>query len=361
MAHERKRFGAEKMNRFAHRLIVIGALLAMFSCTTTRRFQTHWAKLPAVPDAEGFGGSFAGVSHGALIVAGGANMVGDKWGTNFHKQWYDSVFVLENPQSQWRVAGKLPHSLGYGVSITTDDGVVVIGGSDSTNHYADVFGLSFENGELKFISLPALPQACANFCGAKVGNTIYVAGGLEAPSATHAMRTFWALDLAAPRLQWTELSPWPGPERMLAVAGVLHGEFYLVSGARLKLDRNGRIIRAYLKDAYSYSPAKGWRRIADVPRAVTAAPSPAISAQQLLIVSGDDGSKADLPLGPSHPGFSRDMLGYDAEIDRWSVVDRLPFGRATAPIVEWRGNAVIVMGEIRPRERTAEVWWRKGR
>ncbi len=355
----------DAMNRCAHRRVSITGfclfvLIAFASCTTphrTGRNEMTWTKLPSIPDAEGFAGSFAGVSHGALILAGGANMVGDKWGTNFHKQWSDSVFVLESPQSQWHFGGKLPHPIGYGVSITTDDGLICIGGSDSRGHYPDVFRLSWQNGEVHVATLPALPKPCANCCGARIEQTIYVAGGLEFPGATNTMKTFCALDLSAEKLQWVEVPPWPGSDRMLAVAGVLRGEFYLVSGARLKSGAQGKVTREYLKDAYAYSPKKGWRKIADVPQAVTAAPSPVISTEQLLIVSGDDGSKTDLPPSPAHPGFSHDVLAYDVEMNRWSVVGQVPFSRATAPVVEWNGHVVVPMGEVRPRERTTEVWW----
>ncbi|MDB6058824.1 MAG: Kelch repeat-containing protein [Verrucomicrobiales bacterium] len=351
------------MNRFDKICLSCVACLALLLVTSCASFERStgaelsWQHLPSIPDAEGFAGTFAGVSHGALIAAGGANIVGDKWSTNFHKVWYDSVFVLENPRSQWRVAGKLPHPLGYGVSITTDDGLICIGGSDSTTHYPETFRLLWTNGAIKVASLPPLPKPCANFCGAKVGSTIYVAGGVESPTATNVMKTFWALDLAAEKLKWVELPPWPGSERMLAVAGVLRGEFYLVSGALLKVDAQGKTVREYLKDAYAFSPANGWRKIVDVPRAVTAAPSPALSTEQLLIMSGDDGANINVPPGPSHPGFSHDVLGYDVELNKWTVVAQLPFGRATAPVVEWNGHAVIPMGEVRPRERTSEVWW----
>src|SRR5438093_9315311 len=84
----------------------------------------RWEKLPPIPDPEGFAAPFAGVSGGALIVAGGANITGDKWADVFHKTWYDFAFVLEQPDGAWRTGFKLPHPLGYGVSITTRDGVV---------------------------------------------------------------------------------------------------------------------------------------------------------------------------------------------------------------------------------------------
>src|SRR5438093_9143223 len=83
----------------------------------------RWEKLPPIPDPEGFAAPFAGVSGGALIVAGGANIVGDKWQEPFVKKWYDSVFVLEKPDGQWRTGFKLPRPLGYGVSVTADDSI----------------------------------------------------------------------------------------------------------------------------------------------------------------------------------------------------------------------------------------------
>lgn len=320
----------------------------------------HWEKLPPIPDAEGFAGAFAGTDHGSLIVAGGANIVGDKWGKDFKKVWYDSVFILENPNVAWRTGFKLPRPLGYGVSVSTKDGIVCIGGSDANRHYADVFQMSWRDGNLNFKTLPSLPKPCANFCGAILGETIYVAGGIETPSATTALKTFWKLDLSKTNPQWEELEPWPGPERMLAVAGVANGSFYLFSGTKLKMGADGKPAREYLRDAYRFTPGKGWERLADLPRATVAAPSPAVMAvDKLLIFSGDDGTKTDFQPVSAHPGFSRDVLAFDVKNNSWSIAGEVPFSRATAPVVEWRDHAVIINGEARPRERTSEVWWTK--
>ncbi|MDB6125229.1 MAG: Kelch repeat-containing protein [Pedosphaera sp.] len=319
----------------------------------------RWERLPSIPEAEGFAGSFAGVSGGALVVAGGANIAGDKWGTNYQKVWYDSVFVLEQPEGAWRTGFKLPHSLGYGVSISTKGGMVCIGGSDANRHYADVFWLKWHNGKLDFSSLPSLPKPCANFCGAIIGNTIYVAGGLETPADTEALKTFWSLDLSAMNPRWKELESWPGPGRMLAVAGVHNGAFYLISGASLEPNAEGKPVRHYLRDTYCYKPGRGWKRLADLPRAAVAAPSPVGMGGSLLVFSGDDGTKVDfLPLF-RHPGFSCELLAYEEKSDSWSVVGEVPFSRATTTVVDWRGHIVVPMGEVRPRERTPEVWWAK--
>ena len=317
-----------------------------------------WEKLPAIPDAEGFAAPFAGVSNRALIVAGGANIAGEKWGGTIRKQWHDSVFVLENSDGEWRGGFHLPRALGYGVSVTTERGVVCIGGSDSQRHCADVFLLEWRGGRIVTTALPALPKPCANACGALVGKVIYVAGGIETPDATSAMKTFWKLDLAAAEPRWEALDPWPGPERMLAVAGVIGESFCIFSGARLSAGADGKPVREYLRDAYRFTPGKGWKRIADLPRAAVAAPSPALhgSGERLLIVSGDDGSKVNFTPVRDHPGFSRDVIAYDPERDVWSRAGQVPFSRATVAVVHWLGRDVIPNGEVRPRVRTPEVW-----
>ena len=89
---------------------------------------------------------------------------------------------------------------------------------------------------------------------------------------------------------------------MLSVAGELHGSFYLFSGARLKAGPRGKAVREYLRDAYRFTPGQGWRRLADLPCAAVAAPSPAAAAgNSLLIFSGDDGTHVDFQSVERHP------------------------------------------------------------
>jgi N-acetylneuraminic acid mutarotase len=144
---------------------------------------------------------------------------------------------------------------------------------------------------------------------------------------------------------------------MLAVSGASSGEFFLFSGAKLSSDTAGKPIRHYLKDAYRFTTHEGWKRIADLPRAATAAPSPAIRHNgQFLIVSGDDGTQVNFVPKPAHPGFPKDVLAYDPSTDRWSRLADSPLSRATAPVIEWNGMAVIPNGETKPGYRTPEVW-----
>lgn len=319
----------------------------------------QWSRLPSIPDKEGFAGAFAGESGGALLVAGGANFPDKRPWEGGTKVWYDTVFVLEKPDGQWRPGGKLPQALGYGVALTYKDTVICVGGSGPKGHSRAVFRLHWTKGALETESLPPLPRPCANLSGALSDNTVYVAGGIEAPDSTKALNTFWSLDLARPEQGWRELPSWPGSERMLATAGTLDGVFYLFGGTALTAGPDGKPVRLWLKDAYRYSAARGWQRLADLPRVSVAAPSPApVLAGQLLVLGGDDGAQVNA-LPSAHTGFPRDILAFDPAKNTWRKFGEVPFSLVTTPATQWRGAIVVPGGERMPGIRSTEVWMAK--
>jgi N-acetylneuraminic acid mutarotase len=192
--------------------------------------------------------------------------------------------------------------------------------------------------------------------GALVGRTIYVAGGLDRPDATRAQPAFFALELDHPAAGWHELPSWPGAERMLATAGGAGDAFYLFSGARLVADGQGKTAREWLRDAYRYHPADGWKRLADLPRVAVAAPSPALLRDgRLLVIGGDDG--AQVAVAPTaHTGFPRDGLAYDPVSNSWSRAGEVPFSLVTTTLTVWRDQVVIPGGEATPGVRSPRVW-----
>ena len=193
----------------------------------------RWSQLPPLPDPVGVAGAFAGVSDGKLFVAGGANFPDKMPWQGGQKIWLDTVYALDQTNSHWRVVGKLPRPLAYGVSLTTKHGVLCIGGSDAMRHYADTFLLTETNGKIVIRSLPSLPVPLANAAGALVGQVAYVAGGAETPGEQAALNRVFALDLAASKPEWRELPPCPGEARILAAAGATADAFYLLGGAAL--------------------------------------------------------------------------------------------------------------------------------
>jgi N-acetylneuraminic acid mutarotase len=316
-----------------------------------------WKQLPPIPEPLGVAAPFAGVSGGALIVAGGANFpAGMPW-EGGGKVWHDRVWVLERPDGVWREAGKLPRPLAYGLSVTHRDSVVCAGGSDAERHHAEVFRLRWKDGGLTAEPLPALPIALSGASGALVRDTFFVACGAELPGEKVATNRAFALDLAVPNPAWRELPPLPGKPRLLAAAAAHGGAFHVLGGAALEPDASGKIARVYLREAWSYAETKGWQRLADLPKSSVAAPSPApVSRGRILLLAGDDGSRVGFQPPEKHPGFPRTILAYDPALDRWSEAGETPAPRATVPCVEWQGMFVVPSGEMRPGVRSPEVW-----
>ena len=313
-------------------------------------------QLPPLPDLEGFAGMFAGVSRGRLFAAGGSNFPNKKPWDGGTKVWYDTVFVLDCPDGKWQVAGKLLRKLAHGVSAQIDDGLLCAGGADGDQHYPDCFMLEWTEGNPTTRKLPALPRACAYAGGIRLGDMVFIAGGIETPDATSAMKTFWALDLKKPDAGWKALDSWPGPGRILPVMASHAGVLYLFSGAELSAGKDGKPVRTYLRDAYAFTPGKGWKKLADLPRAAAGAPSPAPTVGgRIRVISGDDGTMVGFEPRAKHPGFPRDVLAYDPKTDRWETTTDVTISRATAPVVEWNGRPVIVGGEVRPGIRTPDV------
>ncbi|WP_145931874.1 N-acetylneuraminate epimerase [Yersinia bercovieri] len=103
--------------------------------------ELKWQQLPDLIGVEkgaaqeGLAGAFSGVSHNAVLVAGGANFPG-AWQQfsagqlyahkGLKKQWQQEVYAQVD--GQWQLAGKLPQPLGYGVSIQDNNRVILVGG-----------------------------------------------------------------------------------------------------------------------------------------------------------------------------------------------------------------------------------------
>src|SRR5262245_6597102 len=204
--------------------VCVLGILGLSGISSTYCFDLpQWERLPPLPDKEGFAGAFAGIQNGSLWVAGVANFPGKKPWDGGQKFWHDTIFALDKPAGEWRVIGKLPRPLAYGVSVTHPRGLICIGGSDASQHYDSAFLLKWTKGQVEIESLPALPQRVANGCGALVRDRIYVAGGSGAPDATTALSTFYSLDLSKTSPAWEELETWPGAGRILATAGARDG------------------------------------------------------------------------------------------------------------------------------------------
>ena len=263
-----------------------------------------WTQLPAIPNPFGLGGPNAGIHNGALIVAGGANFpsgppwkVGDQ--PSGSKVWHEAIYVLEQGDTTWRDGFKLPRPLAYAATVSTDEGIYLLGGETfekspvsvsgdtvTANHpTANVILLSWDANtkqlQVTDNALPPLPRACQYHRAVILDRVIYVtASHARSPrSQMLDVISFWALDLdQRPRKRrWKQLPPWPGPARekmALAVQdvnidGTLTSCLFMISGATWMKDRHGKMDLTrfrFFTDAYRYHPGTNqWQVMASLP------------------------------------------------------------------------------------------------
>jgi N-acetylneuraminic acid mutarotase/peroxiredoxin len=316
-----------------------------------------WRQLASLPDPVGVAGSFAGVSGTTILVAGGANFPERLPWEGGRKAWHDRVWALDDVSGGWRPVGHLPRPLAYGVSVTGPCGVVCVGGSDDRQHHAESFCIRLADGGVRVETLPSLPRPVANACGAVVGTTLYVCGGTESPEATRPLAAVWSLDLAAEKSTWRQLEDCPGGPRMLATAAAVGDGLFVCGGADLKPAAE-RPERIYRRDAWLYRPGRGWKRLADPPQPIVAAPSPApvLGSGEVVVLGGDTGEHVGFQPPERHPGFSRRLLAYDPRQDRWRDLPPAAVARVTVPVVRWGEQWLLLSGEARPGVRSPEVW-----
>ena len=383
----------------------------------------EWKSLPDLPGGFGVAGPFAGTHNDTLIIAGGANFPdGVPWrptadGGTSAKVYYDTIHVVTKDGADYSIAeakAKLPQVLGYGVSISTTDGVLCIGGEwrkDGVTHRsAKVFALSFTDEQVVVDeNYPPLPEVTTAAAGALVGKTIYIAGGDSGEGAT---QNFWSLDLTkrdTDDFKWVKLPPWDGPARthLLASAQSDGGTdcLYIFSG-RMK-DAQGRW--HMLSDAHKYNLKSGkWKKVNNIqtkgdaqPRCVMAGTAASVGTNSLLLFGGANGKRfitleslsaqitaakaagneqvaaaldaEKQKIQDAHDGFSRDILLYNTVTDQWQkfadfeessrsatapgATERVPIGsHVTTTAVHWGNSIIIPTGESSPGIRTKNIW-----
>ena len=315
----------------------------------------QWEKLPALP--EGLGGQFAGTDGDVFIIAGGSNFPVSLFqgGT---KRWISDIIALEPDANKWTNAGAFDEPAAYGVSISTDDGLICIGGANSERHLDTVVRLRWADGRVQQEKMPSIPRSCAYGGGGIIDNVIYVTCGQESPDSKQAMNQLWSYDLTKNESHWEECEPLPGPPRILQATAVQNGGIFVFSGAELIIDDEGKTSRKYLTDSYMYIPGQGWQERNPIPSATVAAPAIGFGASHVFIFGGDDGSlfHTALALGENHPGFSRTIYAYDTITDSYTSYAKLPETYVTTPVTDYRGKILIAGGEDRPGHRGENVY-----
>lgn len=297
---------------------------------------------------------FMGVHNEVLIVAGGF-LHGDsaeapgtiplRSRTIFiGKKGEEGKYEWEhNPQRDLDVP------LSAGISITTPEGVMCVGGMDKWEGGSLVRLLRWEPEVLgtRITGIPSLPFSSAGCAGAAIGSVVYIAGGGEA-------KQFCRMDLSIPEVErsWEMLPSWPGPARSGMSAGVqgngYTSTFYLFGGKQVGAENE------FLHDGYAFDPATStWKSLSPlevkgVPYVIHDVATVPAGVHHLLVLGGK-------PEGA--PGnFALEILAFHTITQTWTVVDTAPAGFVSATPAAWIGGSIAIPGE-RNRAGTPGALW----
>ena len=321
---------------------------------------------------KGVSALYAGVIDGHLIMAGGCNFPDVPAADGGKKSYYQDVYtapLTEDTFLDWKKIGVLPEAAAYGVSISTEKGLICVGGNTAGRSLSDVFLLSLQEDTLKTDTLPSLPVTMDNMAGAMLGHSLYVVGGnVNGIPSSH----MYSLDLSETSRGWKKEPDIPGGPRVQPVCAVQGGKLYVWSGFAPAFGNREASLSV---DGYAYSPErKEWTPVA-APRDAhgneislgggVAAPY----GDGLILCAG--GVHKDIFLKAlqgiytgkeylSHPAawyrFNRNLMLYHPQTDEWTTLGEYEQGaRAGAALVSQDGCHYIINGELKPGIRTNEI------
>lgn len=325
----------------------------------------------------GVSAAFAGIADGHILKAGGCNFPVNPMAPDSKKKFYQAIYEIipdGNGIPRTEKIGMLPAAMAYGASVSTSDGLAIIGGTTAEKSLSTVYIINVDNDNKAVVtSLPSLPVTADNTAATWLDGKIYVAGGNVDGVPSNAL---FMLDIKNLAKGWKRLADFPGNPRVQPVMAALvnakgQPRLYLWGGFAGK----GNNRKASLEtDGLEYNPISGkWRRIAG-PKTEsgeeisTAGGTASTLPDGRIIVTG--GVNKDIFLAAlsnqspdylSHPiewyRFNSRVLVFDPLTEKWILLtEDKDTARAGATAVVLPDETIILIGgELKPRIRTPRI------
>ena len=264
----------------------------------------RWDVLTELPVANGeqiqpgVAGAFSGVHNDCLIVAGGANFPAAAPWDGGTKVYHDAVYAMVRKEGQVRwipQSVKLPAKLAYGVTLSTEHGLICIGGEspDGEGHVLpqkEVFVLTWDaateevgvsrklmaegDDPEEILPLPNLSVPLANMAATRYNDQVFLLGGQTPEGYSDRM---WYLRLnrrirakgtnpnAPNRLIWRDKPMFEQAKRSHCMALLqndgIHDSLWLLSGRRKSAEGKWEL----LTDVHKYNLQTGtWLNMGDI-------------------------------------------------------------------------------------------------
>lgn len=322
---------------------------------------------------QGTSAAFAGIVDDQMVMAGGSNFPDVPAYKGGKKVYYDVILAQQG--GWWKTVGRLPQPLAYGASAQVPDGLVCLGGQDSTGvatrtayvissvmiadavSAATQVGTLTGKGETIVKHLPELPEPMAECAAAYNDGYIYIAGG----------RTHHFYRLAYPDGRtWEQLPDVPGDLRVQPCAtfqkdGFGAMQFVLAGG----YDPERKTVSS---TAHLYNiRTRAWSTSSPAPVGICGAQAVRLGASFVMVMGGVNdsifthairGEYGDdyLTHNQQWYRFRSEVLVYNLITDSWAVLPgHEGLARAGAMVVPFEGNWYSLGGELKPGIRSGST------
>lgn len=368
-----------KIKRLVFSAICVGGMLLLGAChpTASNTQELSIEKMTGFPSEDscflkGVSALYAGVLDGRLIMAGGCNFPHVPVADGGKKVFYDGIYSAPLNGSttlEWKQIGQLAEASAYGVTISTEKGLICVGGNTSDRSLSDVFRLSLQGDEVKTDTLPSLPVTIDNMAGALLDNVIYIVGGNVngVPSSS-----VYSLNLGNLDEGWKQEADVPGNPRVQPVCASSQGKLYVWGGFSTATEGKEATLSV---DGYAYAPeTKEWKQVATpvdesgTPVSLGGGVALPLGENAVLCAGGVNKDIFLQALQGIHKGkeylsrpvewyrFNRKLLKYDAKADQWTCLGDYEQGaRAGAAMVSDGSYHYIINGELKPGIRTKDI------
>ncbi len=378
------------MKKIQNAVILMLIVITFIPCFGQEIPKLSITDLPSIPSeiegakSLGFAGMLGGTHHGVLVAAGGANFPNGLPWEGGKKVWSKNIYVFEN--DQWRLSSKqLPIALAYSASVSTEKGILCIGGNSETLTSDKVLLLSYNTStkEVEISEYPILPEPLAFTSAVVVDDFVYLVGGKNSKNSTNS---FYKLNFKDSN-KWEKLNDFPGLPRALHCTAVqetsTNKKLFVIGGRNEASGQKSQTLTNYLSYDFKEQTWKdeGDLIIEDKPRVLMGASVETMGSMHIMVYGGSDEVLFDelenisLQLGTvqsdtivkklknrrddilnNHPGFSKDILAYNTITKKWFVYDSLATNiPVTALSFKNNDEFAIVSGEVSPGIRTPNV------
>ena len=355
--------------------IAFGVLtLNLAGCLSQKKEAT--TSIPNHPIEKGVSAPFAGCIGNWILVGGGCNFPDTPAAEGGKKVFYNDMYAINTAREelQWSLKTDFTLPVAYGASVTTEKGLICIGGVNGTQMVKEVYqvGIDTQQEQITVTELPSLPEGIDNASATYVGRKIYITGGNQ----ENGGNALYSLNMDADT-EWTKLTDYPGPQRIQPVLLGSDDELFLFGGftTETKTGEEGTTKEGIISSNYIVYSIKDntWSEPYPIPSMEDGSTRALVGhsgvrvGNHLILAGGvnfqifkaaiEGKAPADYMTRPeAWYQFSDELLMYNLQTKEWSHVPHVEgFNKAGGCLLHHNGSLYMVCGETKPGIRTNEI------